>query len=93
MSNKEIESNTTTTTSLTFRIVSDTKKALHDEANDTGISLNTLANQILTNYVKWDKFVSKAGMIPVTKRVISEAFMKLNEDEVLELATCVGKIH
>jgi predicted DNA binding CopG/RHH family protein len=87
--NKKTKSNTTS--SVTFRVNSNTKEALQDAANDTGISLNTLANQILTNYVKWDKFVSKAGMIPVAKRVISEAFMKLNEDEIIELATSVGK--
>jgi hypothetical protein len=88
--NKKTRSNNTTT-NLTFRVDSNTKKALQDTANDTGISLNTLANQILTNYVKWDEFVFRAGMIPVAKRVISEAFMKLNEDEVIELATSVGK--
>jgi antitoxin component of RelBE/YafQ-DinJ toxin-antitoxin module len=87
--NKKTKNNTTS--SMTFRVNSNTKEALQDAANDTGISLNTLVNQILTNYVKWDKFVSKAGMIPVAKRVISEAFMKLNEDEVKELATSVGK--
>jgi hypothetical protein len=89
MKNEKTESNTTT--NLTFRVNSSTKKALQDEANYTGIALNTLANQILTNYVKWEKFESKAGMIPVSKRVISEAFTELNEDQIVKLATSVGK--
>jgi hypothetical protein len=76
---------------VTFRVNSNTKEALQDEANYTGITLNTLANLILTNYVKWDKFESKAGMIPVAKRVVSEAFTELNEDQIVELATSVGK--
>ena len=87
--NKKTKSNTTS--SVTFRVNRNTKEALQDEANYTGITLNTLANLILTNYVKWDKFESKAGMIPVAKRVVSEAFTELNEDQIVELATSVGK--
>src|SRR5919198_3712248 len=55
-------------------------RELEDEANRTGIPINNLAKQILTNYARWDKFVSKAGMIPVAKGVISEAF---------EIHTCI----
>jgi hypothetical protein len=66
-------------------------KELQDEATQTGISLSNLTKQILTNYAKWDKFVAKAGMIPVAKAVISEVFGRLQEDEVILLATSVGK--
>jgi len=66
-------------------------RELQDEANRTGISLNNLAQQVLTNYARWDKFVSKAGMIPVARGVISEAFDRLREEEVVQLARSVGK--
>ena len=66
-------------------------RELQDEANRTGIAISNLVKQILTNYARWDKFVSKAGMIPVAKGVISEAFDKLSEDDVVRLATSVGK--
>ena len=79
------------TTSLTTRLDADTLRELEDEADRTGITLSNLAKQILTNYARWDKFVSKAGMIPVAKGVISEAFDKLSEDELVRLATSVGK--
>jgi hypothetical protein len=82
---------TTGTTSITTRLDGYTIRELQDEANRTGIALNNLVKQILTNYARWDKFVSKAGMIPVAKRVISEAFDRLSEDEVVQLATSVGK--
>ena len=82
---------TSGTTSITTRLDGDTMRELQDEANRTGITLSNLVKQILTNYARWDKFVSKAGMIPVAKRVISEAFDRLNEDEVVQLATSVGK--
>ena len=80
-----------TTTSITTRIDNYTLKELQDEATQTGISLSNLTKQILTNYAKWDKFVAKAGMIPVAKAVISEVFGRLQEDEVILLATSVGK--
>jgi hypothetical protein len=82
---------TTGTTSITTRLDGDTMRELQDEAKRTGIGVSNLARQILTNYARWDKFASKAGMIPVAKGVISEAFDRLNEDEVVQIATSVGK--
>jgi hypothetical protein len=79
------------TTNITTRIDGDTLRELQDEANSSGIALSSLTKQILTNYAKWDKFASKAGMIPVAKAVISEAFDRLSEEEVVQLATSVGK--
>jgi hypothetical protein len=82
---------TISTTSITTRIDGDTMRKLQDEADNSGIALSSLTKQILTNYAKWDKFVSKAGMIPVAKGVITEAFDRLSEGEVVQLATSVGK--
>lgn len=79
------------TTNITTRIDGDTLRELQDEANSSGIALSSLTKQILTNYAKWDKFASKAGMIPVAKGVISEAFDRLSDEEVVQLATSVGK--
>lgn len=84
-------SRTVATTSITTRLDNDAMKELQDEANHAGISLSNLAKQVLTNYAKWDKFVSKAGMIPVSKGVISKIFDTLSEDEVVCLARSVGK--
>ena len=39
----------------------------------------------------WDRLESKAGMIPVAKPVISEAFKDFSDDKVIKLATRVGK--
>ena len=55
------------------------------------IKLNNLTNQILQNYVDWDRLESKAGMIPVAKRLLSEAFNDMSDDEVIKLATNVGR--
>lgn len=79
------------TTSITTRLDNDTMRDLEDEANQTGIAISNLAKQVLTNYTRWDKFVSKAGMIPVAKGVISETFDRLSEDDITRLASSVGK--
>ena len=52
-----------------------------------------MAKQILTNYARWDKFVSKAGMIPVAKGVIAEAFDRIGEDALRDIIVFMkGKV-
>ncbi|HZC21177.1 MAG TPA: hypothetical protein VE223_06000, partial [Nitrososphaeraceae archaeon] len=77
--------------SYTFRINQDTADKLNAESEHKGISLNNLVNQILKNYIDWDRLESKAGMIPVAKPIIAEGFRHLSDDDVIKLATCVGK--
>jgi hypothetical protein len=77
--------------SYTFRINQDTADKLNAESEHKGISLNNLVNQILKNYIDWDRLESKVGMIPVAKPVIAEVFTKLSDDDVIKLATFVGK--
>ena len=76
---------------LSFRLNVDIVDKLRIESEQTNISLNNLTNQILQNYVDWDRLESKAGMIPVAKRLLSEAFKDLSDDEVIKLATNVGR--
>lgn len=76
---------------LSFRLNLDIVDKLRIESEQNNISLNNLTNQILQNYVDWDRLESKAGMIPVAKPVISEAFKDLSDDEVIKLATNVGR--
>jgi hypothetical protein len=76
---------------LSFRLNQDIIDKLRIESEQNNISLNNLTNQILQNYVDWDRLESKAGMIPVAKPVISEAFKDLSDDEVIKLATNVGR--
>ena len=77
--------------SYTFRINQDTADKLNVESEHKGISLNNLVNQILKNYIDWDKLESKAGMIPVAKPIIAEGFRHLSDDDIIKIAICVGK--
>ena len=76
---------------LSFRLNLDIVDKLRIESEQNNISLNNLTNQILQNYVDWDRLESKAGMIPVAKRLLSEAFNDMSDDEVIKLATNVGR--
>ena len=64
---------------------------IEQEARHQQISLNSLSNQIFKNYIDWDMLSTKAGMIPVAKRVISELFGRVSKEEVAKLAQEVGK--
>ena len=77
--------------SYTFRINQGTADKLNSESEHKGISLNNLVNQILKNYMDWDRLELKAGMIPVAKPVIAELFTNISDDDVIKLARSVGK--
>lgn len=68
-------------------ILSDLRK----EAQERGISLNLLVNQIFKNFVEWHAFDTKIGMVPLPKAVILDIFKSLRKDEVIDIAYRVGK--
>jgi hypothetical protein len=83
--------NKRTTTTMTFRIDKNVMRKLRVEAKYRDMSLNTLVNQIFKNFADWYMFESKVGMIPISKPVVIELFRNLNKDEIIDIATRVGK--
>lgn len=79
------------TTTFTCRIEQGVLQLLEKESEDRGISLNTLMNIVLRNYVEWDFYEPKVGMIPMAKPVVSSLFDMMSEEEISELATNFGK--
>jgi hypothetical protein len=80
------------TVTMTFRVTRDTMEKLRHNAKSRGISLNMFINQIFKNYADWYMFESKIGMIPISKPVLIELFKYLRKDEVIDIATNIGKI-
>ncbi len=78
--------------SVTFRINSNTLSTLRKKAEDTKISLNTLVNQILSNYVEWEMTAAQAGFATVHKQALREVFDALDSDKLKEVAlrTAIG---
>jgi hypothetical protein len=79
------------TITMTFRIDENVMRKLRIEAQHRDISLNTLVNQILKNFVDWYIFEPRVGMIPISRPVVIELFRKLKKEEIVDIATSVGK--
>ena len=75
---------------MTFRIDEHILNLLKKESERRDISLNTLVNHVLKQYVEWDMYACKAGMVPVAKPVVSALFNKMTPQETIELASKVG---
>ena len=79
------------TTTITFRIDTDTVNKLLTESDRNERSLNTSVNQILKRYVQWDMFEPQAGIIPFAKPVVTELLANMSKDGIANLARNVAK--
>jgi len=76
---------------MTFRINEDILEKLRQESERNGVSLNTFANQIFKQFLEWDMFESRGGMVSLAKPVIVELLRKMSHDEIVEIAKRFGK--
>lgn len=74
------------TRSATFRIENRTFDHLSSEAEKKKISLNTLVNQILQEYMDWHAHARMAGQVPIAKGLITTLMDKFTDEEVVRLA-------
>jgi hypothetical protein len=79
------------TTTVTLRISTDIINLLHSETEQKKISLNNLIAKILNEYMEWEQYKDKIGMVCLPKPVISELFQRITDDEVIALAENIGK--
>ena len=70
---------------ISLRINHDVAESLKKEARFDHVSLNVLANNILHNYVKWDKDAKQAGFIPVTKDLLTALLQRIDDKEITEI--------
>ena len=66
-------------------------RILREEAEHSGISLNSFVNLALKRFVEWDLYESKVGMIPMAKPIITELFNKMSKEEINDMAINIGK--
>ena len=76
---------------MTFRIENKILEKIREEGEKDQISVSNLINKILKRYVEWDLYTSKVGMIPIPRLLLEKLFEKRSEQEIIELATNVGK--
>jgi predicted HicB family RNase H-like nuclease len=78
-------------TTMTFRLDENLVTTLRLESERRHISMNSMINQILRRYVEWDMYESKLGLISMLKPVVAQLFKKTSKQEIIELATSIGK--
>ena len=76
---------------LTFRIDTKILEKIRKEGGNNQISVSNFINKILKRYVEWDSYESKVGMIPIPKLLVEKLFEKRSTQEIIDLATNVGK--
>jgi hypothetical protein len=76
---------------ITFRLEKSMLEKINFESAQKGVSMNTIANNILIDYFDWNGSAPKAGIIPMHKTVLSMLFDKLSEKEVIEVAEFFAK--
>jgi hypothetical protein len=80
-----------TTRTASFRIDDSLLNALQTDSETKQISLNTLVNQILREYIEWYANAPKVGYLIVRKSLMSAMLEKFNEDQIRHLAKLTAK--
>jgi hypothetical protein len=77
---------------ITFRLDKDMLDRISLEAEQKGVSMNSVAQNIFSDYYDWSAYAPKAGMIPIHKTVLSMMVDKLPEKDIIEIADLFGKV-
>lgn len=85
-----IEVNKKKTSTITFRIDEENDHKLRKIAGEKKVSLNTLANQILGNYVQLERYMEKFGVLMMSQDAFSSILDLLDEKQIILLATDIG---
>jgi hypothetical protein len=78
-----------TTRSITYRLPARMVEELETEANEKQISQNVLVKQIIEKYLKWDRFASKIGMIPVPKNLLMTLGEDMQEKDISKIVDAI----
>ena len=79
------------TSTITFRLDDEIVTRLRDESKKRQVSTNTLANQALRRFLEWDIYEPVSGFVMINKPVFIEVFGKMKQDEIISIATRIGK--
>jgi hypothetical protein len=79
------------TMSITFRFDTADVERLQQEAKNRGVSLNSLFNQILRNYIEWHMFEPKVGFVLILKPVVKQVFANMSKEEIAQIAEKTAK--
>lgn len=70
------------TRTATYRLPVKLVEELNTESIQKEISQNVLVKQILEQYIRWDRFKDKIGMIPVPKEILRSLGVNLDSQDI-----------
>jgi hypothetical protein len=79
-------------TTRTIRIDSDLDDILRDEAENNGLSVNSIIEELITRYVYNDRFFSSDQVINLAPSTLSSLLNGLSKEYILESGRQEGKI-
>ena len=79
------------TESISFRMDKDSLDELKKHAEESQVSLSTLLNQIISGYMKWDAYATKAGYTTFEKDVLKMLFDNMTTEDLAKLAASTTK--
>lgn len=81
----------TKTETVTFRFPSSLIDELRMDAELQGISLNNYAAKIFSNYIQWERYERKVGLLPMTEAFLREVLSQLTDEQIVNLAQRLEK--
>jgi hypothetical protein len=81
----------TKTETVTFRLPSSLIDELRMDAELQGISLNNYAAKIFSNYIQWERYERKVGLLPMTEAFLREVLSQLTDEQIVNLAQRLEK--
>jgi hypothetical protein len=75
-----------TTESITLRVESSVLNRIRYESEQKLVSVNTLMNQILKQYVKWHAHTPNAGMFYISRNLMGSLLRKFSDEEIVKLS-------
>jgi len=79
------------TETVSYRIPSDVKSALKEEARRLGINPNALVSQIFNRHISWGRYVGQLKCIPVSKDFLRLVFGSMPRTEVEKVGRLLGE--
>jgi len=74
----------------TVRLYQELDSILRDDAEASGLTVNTLINRILTKYAEWDRYTERFGFVSFARRTFKSILEEIDECKVEEIATKTG---
>lgn len=86
-----LENARSTSITRSFRFDTDVLRALDQEAERMGISVNALVGIVLHRYCEFTRYLSKIDMVVVNREVLTSLLEQLDEDDLYRMGAGLGE--